>query len=391
MHNLPFQDKLPVERLASCFKNVTNSYKYYWFLAILEQLEKKPDASQFSVRDLALQMLSLVWYPLDFYKLSFGKQDSFKPIAETVSKYFHPNILPSAPDLYQQLQQELTLNELKSIANEVQQLVRYVPYRFQRPFVEKETRQLKDTQVNRAIVELTAKYFSSSDGMVMYRYIENEATIEFHPLWLSYLQRNLYTMRRFIYFELVCFLQKHNPHVPGLSEKLFRPRSRNLSPATKFWKLYLQNNNYTCPYSSISLNATDFTLDHFVPWSYVAHDSLWNLLPVPQTVNSSKSNSLPSLPIYLSKFSSRQFQAFSFLLSANIQGKSLLLEDYVQLFGQDLSGLHLAGEETFINKLHETIRPLIQVAGNLGFRQDWCYVDLPSTNLTLTPVSLLVM
>ncbi|MFO7585650.1 MAG: HNH endonuclease domain-containing protein [Anaerolineales bacterium] len=41
-----------------------------------------------------------------------------------------------------------------------------------------------------------------------------------------------------------------------------------------------------------------YSLDHFLPWRYVAHDLLWNILPASKSVNSSKSDSLPHLPRY---------------------------------------------------------------------------------------------
>lgn len=41
------------------------------------------------------------------------------------------------------------------------------------------------------------------------------------------------------------------------------------------------------------LNDKNISIDHFVPWSYVAHDELWNLTPTTRSINSSKSNNLP--------------------------------------------------------------------------------------------------
>jgi hypothetical protein len=38
------------------------------------------------MRDLSLRMIASVWYPLNYFKLSFGPQDSFKMIANFVSE-----------------------------------------------------------------------------------------------------------------------------------------------------------------------------------------------------------------------------------------------------------------------------------------------------------------
>ena len=40
MSSLPYHPTLPISRLASVFSSVINSYKFYWFLAILEFMEK---------------------------------------------------------------------------------------------------------------------------------------------------------------------------------------------------------------------------------------------------------------------------------------------------------------------------------------------------------------
>lgn len=40
------------------------------------------------------------------------------------------------------------------------------------------------------------------------------------------------------------------------------------------------------------LTENDISIDHFVPWSYVAHDEMWNLNPTTKSINSSKRNNL---------------------------------------------------------------------------------------------------
>ncbi|MDY5576621.1 MAG: HNH endonuclease domain-containing protein [Lachnospiraceae bacterium] len=40
------------------------------------------------------------------------------------------------------------------------------------------------------------------------------------------------------------------------------------------------------------MTENDISIDHFVPWSYVAHDEMWNLNPTTKSINSSKRNNL---------------------------------------------------------------------------------------------------
>jgi hypothetical protein len=69
MDNLPFDEHLPVEILSAGFRNVTNSYKFFWFLAILEHIQE--DHSRvIPIDQLLARMVAWVWYPTNYFKLS---------------------------------------------------------------------------------------------------------------------------------------------------------------------------------------------------------------------------------------------------------------------------------------------------------------------------------
>ena len=72
--NLPSSSRLPISALAASFDQVTNSYKFYWFLAILEQL-REGNGPVLSLNQLLASMVASVWYPTNYFRLSFGKQD----------------------------------------------------------------------------------------------------------------------------------------------------------------------------------------------------------------------------------------------------------------------------------------------------------------------------
>ena len=60
--------------LSSVFVNTQNSYKFYWWLAIIEicfYQEKK----EVYFDEIVLKIISKLWYPVNYYKLSFGKVD----------------------------------------------------------------------------------------------------------------------------------------------------------------------------------------------------------------------------------------------------------------------------------------------------------------------------
>lgn len=230
---LPYSNKLPIDRLGSCFDDTTNAYKFYWFLAILESILEN-NTTVISTKELAVRMIADAWYPLDYFKLSFGKQDGFKKIAQSISKKLIVDNSPNSSSLFNQL----------------------------------------------------------------------------------------------------------------------------------------QNNPTRCVYSNESITQSGYSLDHFIPWTYIAHDQIWNLIPTSKTVNSMKSDWLPSLEKYFGGFVALQSKAFHFhYREKNIQ----LLEDYSLYFGTSLDDIFYMSTNTFKNRLKQQILPMVETAKNLGFSYPFVY------------------
>jgi len=68
-HKPPKEKNVQIENLMSVFNDTTNSYKFYWFLAILDEIKNKKNI-EISIQELCYKMLTEVWYPLNFYRLS---------------------------------------------------------------------------------------------------------------------------------------------------------------------------------------------------------------------------------------------------------------------------------------------------------------------------------
>ena len=86
MNELPPNNDISVGILSSIFNDTTNSYKYYWFLSILDILQTGV-VNEIRIDDLCVKMIESVWYPLNFFKLSFGSLDSFKKIADSINSF----------------------------------------------------------------------------------------------------------------------------------------------------------------------------------------------------------------------------------------------------------------------------------------------------------------
>ena len=77
---LPESDILPVNCLERSLNSPTNSYKFYWFLAILNLLRRKPNNRKLDVEELALTIIALSWNTVVEKKVSLGKQDKLEEL-----------------------------------------------------------------------------------------------------------------------------------------------------------------------------------------------------------------------------------------------------------------------------------------------------------------------
>jgi HNH endonuclease len=363
---LPEYKNIHVENLSSVFKSTTNSYKFYWFLVILENV--KIGNNLIAIDDIILGMISEVWYPINYFKLSFGLQDKFNTSIQKIqNKLLIPKDIKKQ-DLLIELKKKKDFPEIRKLINNFS---RWVPMRFIRSWYSSDLRGMKDQFVNERIIELTNKNYLNNENPSLYRFVKKNK-IEINPIWLNYLKKHLSILKDFTYWNLNLYLQRRNPNVGNIPVKLLPPHKRELSNARRFWNLYFTiNEDLRCIYSDEKINKTDYTIDHFLPWSFTGHDQLWNLLPIPKNVNSSKSDILPNMP-YLKSFISLQYSAFHYVLS-KVGNQVKLFEDYVLLFNKSVFEIKKLKKHDFIEKLMDSIKPQMQLAKNMGFQDGWEY------------------
>jgi len=64
---------------------------------------------------------------------------------------------------------------------------------------------------------------------------------------------------------LVEYLQRRNPNVSGVIDKLYPPQERKLEYIQKYWKLIMTVRPVVEIYGNGMLNEKDISIDHFVP------------------------------------------------------------------------------------------------------------------------------
>ena len=350
-----------LQKINNAFSNTQNSYKYYWWLSLIEisVLEQK---KEISFEEVILKIISKMWFPVNFFKLSFGKLDQCSRYIKQIQGDYQLNDNITEKELYKFLLEHKSSELLIKISSE---LTRYVPYRFIRPWYEEETRGLKDSLVNRKILEI-----QGSAGPYIIDFDLKKLIIP--ESWFSWLNLNYKLVQSYTYFELIKYLEKENPYVSGITKKIERPRYRSVARATKYWTAFISHRPLLLDVFERKhlIDIDEISIDHFLPWSFTTHDLLWNLHPVNKSINSSKNNLLPS-ENYLESFTKLQYEFCRFL---SLEKKEAALIDYYTLFGCSKEELTTITQTRFINKLNNHYLPQYEVAKNMGFGQNWSLI-----------------
>lgn len=195
---------------------------------------------------------------------------------------------------------------------------------------------------------------------------KTEFFITLNPVWDKYLQDYYGILTDFINWNLTLFLQSRNPNIPNIPNKLSRPIERtSLNKQRKFWDDVIKiGGNIHCIYTGREIHIGNYAVDHFMPWSFVAHDQLWNLIPADNSINSSKSDKLPPLDRYLQKMAEEHRKAIRIYLEAG--KKESALDDFSSL-GYTPRDLLQLNRERFLTAYQQTFNPLFQIAQNMGY------------------------
>lgn len=345
--SLPQNNKLPISCLAGIFNNTTATYKFYWFVAMLDIIVKERK-TRISFWEIIAGMVSESWYPIHYFKLSFGKSDSLFEKSMEIQNVFQISI---------ESDKEKTKRYLLENLNDTKKYLKVfslnVPYRFLSPWI-------KYTN-DEDVIGKSQKF----ESQCLYAICGEEIII--NEIWIDYLTENYTILRDFAFWNLTQFIQKRNPNVPDVSSKLIKPIQRDsLTKQHKFWDTYIETvGSMNCIYTGKQIYAKQYDLDHFVPWSFVSHNLLWNLIPADPSINSSKNNNLPILEVYLKPFANIHQNALKTLYKKN--PSNLILEDYLMVH-DSLSDLVNFSETDFYNVFKKTFSPMVQIAENMGFK-----------------------
>ena len=369
---LPYSEELNIGHLSRLFENTTNCYKFFWFQAILRKIDGVH--CRFTFNELINEMIADAWYMVTEYHLRLGPLGITDNLEEVV-KYIYENygIIPS--EKREKLLEFPQKTEDQRISKYKSDLTLNVPYRLQVPFYDEiniernmwnGSKQNLTNEINRQ--KRLIYYFTLISGL--------GTVIEVDGLWAEYLLRHKEILKGWTQLKLIQYLQNKNPSVPGIADKIEAPFSRDIERVRKYWKLIIQiDPSIRDIYGDTVLANKDISVDHFVPWQYVAHDELWNLHPTTKSINSSKSNSLPSWNLYFILLGQLEYRAYELKNQNETIAQEFRKIIPYHLNNQEIrSQLYADGldKDAFIGRLEHVVKPVYESAQMSGFKE-WFY------------------
>ena len=372
IQHLKYKNDLNIDSFIHMLDDTTECYKFYWLDALLKLFSLGKTEIVFD--DLINQMIADAWYSVVEYHLHLGPKNASGKIMNSLERaVIKLSQLTNIPNDADRDTIILAVKENdRELHGEKDQLTKNVPYRMLSPFMHevKGNDRIWD-QKKRLIAyieQLNKKecipYQITNGAGLKKRVVINEE-------WQDFFMDNFVTISGWIEVKKVRYLQGRNPGVPGIIYKLVpeNNKQRKLRYVRNLWNTIIETKPVYDIYSEKLLGLNDFDIDHFVPWSFVANDELWNLLPTDRSLNSSKSNNLPQWK-YFELFAKNQYMMYeSAKSSEKIMDKFKKCQRDNLVMPWSMEELYIAenDREAFIKVLEEKLHPVYDSARIQGY------------------------
>ena len=313
-----YYNQLDIEGFSLMMKNPSYCYKFYWLEAIVNLITEGLEETTFD--EIINEMIANAWYSvLEFHvHLSGIVLGEVKDgLERAVIKLSEISGLPANASKVE------IKNEIKKYDSELklekEQLTNMVPYRALAGFFKKvdETADWESMRRMVAYIERVNKVNILPYTLGSSSKLKKE--VHFNHSWIRMIQDNAVAILGWIQFEKVKWLQNNNPEVPGLVYKLapMDEKMRKLNAVRKLWDVALSLDTIQDVFTDEPIDPYKYDVDHFIPWSFVMNDELWNLMPMDSSLNSSKSNKLPEWDPFFGKFLNNQFVLYRLIHDSN--------------------------------------------------------------------------
>lgn len=196
--------------------------------------------------------------------------------------------------------------------------------------------------------------------------------LTFNEEWIQMIEDNAVSILGWIQLEKVKWFQNNNPEIPGLVYKLepMDEKMRKLTRVRALWEKILELCQVKDVFKDEPIEKESYDVDHFIPWSFVMNDELWNLMPMDSRLNSSKSNRLPDWEPFFKRFAFNQYIMYELIYE-----KEIIRKLYEACFRDNLHSIWANQElyrkgntkEEFYSILDKNMRPVYDSARRQGY------------------------
>ncbi len=383
--DIVYENNLDTDKFARMFNNKSQSYKFYWFEAILNLIKDTEEDLTFD--EIINEMICEAWHTVTHYHLHLGP--TLNGRAENFLEHAINTININTPELSQNPSKEELITAIKKCEIELKKdktrLTDYVPYKLLSPFFEAEGMEeglffIQNDKHRRLIAYMENL---SSDINLLYIILDGiglQKKVRVNPHWRKLLIKNFSVIRSWVQYNKAEFLQDRNPGVPGIIYKICPENEdlRKLDQARKLWKCTVEITGKPIKeiYSGNDIPLESLSLDHFVPRSYISNDELWNLIPMSKALNSSKNNRLPKWDVFFEPFAHYQYYLYSMVFPIDTSLKSNILLDRFEkcrkfnvnaIWATDTLYIPGNSEVQFVNILSHNLKPIYEAAQLQGY------------------------
>ena len=305
-----YYNLLDIESFALMLKDPSYCYKFYWLEAIVNLISAGVTETTFN--DIIDEMICSAWYSVREFHIHLSGIGSGGNVRDGLERAILR--LSELSDLPANASKVEIKNEIEKYNKELhqakEQLTNMVPYRALAGFfanageiVNWESVKRLTTYIEMFNRDITSLPYTLGSGSRLTK------EVYFHPDWIRMIQDNTVSILGWIQYEKVKWLQNNNPEVPGLIYKLapMDEKMRKLGKVRKLWEGVLECQEIKDIFTGKPIQPKQYDIDHFIPWSFVMNDELWNLMPVDSSLNSAKSNHLPQWDPFFEHFSRNQY------------------------------------------------------------------------------------
>ena len=366
-----YYNTLEIENFSKMMDNPSYCYKFYWLDAITTLILENHTETTFN--EIIDEMIADAWYSVvEFHIHLSGIVYKDKDNLEKAV-----TILKEQSDLKSNVSKTEIKNAIKEydsfIIKEKKTLTNMVPYKALSGFFIDHNMGPLDDSVGKMVAQI--REFDITNTKLPYTLGESSGLareLYFDADWAQMIKDNAVAIKGWIKHEKVKWLQRNNPEIPGLVYKLvpLDNKNRKLEAVRNLWKGIFPYARIEDVFTKKPIDVGDFDVDHFVPFSFVMNDELWNLMPMDSNLNSGKNNNLPVWDKFFNRFANNQFIMYELIYK-----KKDIFALYEKCYKDNLHSIWAAQElyrkgnskEEFVRILSNNMRPVYDSALRQGY------------------------